>query len=96
MLAPTGVGVVARLIRQHRLIVVAEIHLAIVVRAVPFPIHVREPIAVRSGRSRPPTGFPSPLVSSAHPSRRPTRLTGPRVSPAHRPEQHSPYGDGSW
>jgi hypothetical protein len=46
-LTPTGVGVVPSLIRQHRLIVVDEIDLAVVVRALSFPIHVPEPIAAR-------------------------------------------------
>jgi hypothetical protein len=46
-LTPTGVGVVPSLIRQHWLIVVDDIDLAVVVRALPFPIHVTEPIAAR-------------------------------------------------
>jgi hypothetical protein len=54
-LAPTGVGVIARLIRQHWLIVdVVEPDLAIVVRALPFSIHVTELIAgVRAGAGHP-------------------------------------------
>ena len=42
--APAGVGVVARLVRQHGFIVV-EIDLAIIVRTLTFLIHVRDPIA---------------------------------------------------
>jgi hypothetical protein len=46
-LAPTGVGVVARLIRQYRRVVVAQVDFAVVIRPFPFPIHDRETSAAR-------------------------------------------------